>query len=395
MDMKKGVQYTTLMYLTNSGFSAGLILFLPFLTKELHLSLTQAGLLGGIGYLSKILLSFPIIVVAGKLGGYRTLVWATVCYMIGFFITGFSNAYLLLILSFLVAGVGFSTFQPVSLGIITRVTQKEERGKIMGIFTSSADLGRIAIAGALSFLAAKIGWRETAILSGFIILFFVIYTKITQPKEEYITSQASTNHTETISKLLKNQRLLLSTCTAVFDSVASSSLFIFIPFLLLKRGIPSIYLSIFIALFFLGGLLGKLYLGKLTDHFHSSLVFIIAEASMAIAILLLANIPVVILTAIFALVLGVLTKGTVPAAITMATESVEQDGTFEHAYAFNLTFIAIANGLTPIFLGFISDHYGIVAAFNICALFALLATVPALLYFRSHKRRVAFAENIA
>ena len=165
-----------------------------------------------------------------------------------------------------------------------------------------------------------------------------------------------------------------------FDLLASSALFIFLPFLLIKKGINPYILGAFTSAFFLGNLIGKMGLGRLTDKFKNTKVFITAELFMVVFILLLTYSNSVFLIIIFSIILGSLTMGTVPIRTTMITETNEHHGSYEKAFAIGSFVASISTALAPIILGYIADLYGIINSFNLSALFALLAIIPACLY---------------
>ena len=102
---------------------------------------------------------------------------------------------------------------------------------------------------------------------------------------------------------------------------------------------------------------------------------------MAIFIIILANIPSFIIIMIAAIILGVFTKGTAPLNKTMLSESIEHHGNFEKAFGINEVIASTAKTLAPITLGFVSNTFGIVAAFNLAAVIALCAIIPALGFY--------------
>jgi len=123
----------------------------------------------------------------------------------------------------------------------------------------------------------------------------------------------------------------------------------------------------------------------LVDKFGNTNVFIMSEILMAIFIVILANSPSFIIMIVASVILGVFTKGTVPVIQTMVSHSVEKHGNFEQAFGLNSLVVEVATTLAPICLGFLSDRFGITAAFNISAIFALVAAVPAFFirYFKN------------
>ncbi len=385
--MKKEIIYLMIMFLFATGSAGGFLLLLPFLTKEFHFSLTQAGIIGGAFSFSRIFSVIPLTMLSGKIGSIPMLLIATGMYCLGFVSVGFQHFFLIFVLLFLLVGIAISIFQPLVFGLSTRLSEPGERGRVMGFVTSGSDLGRIGIAGALSFAATQLGWRIASIGAGCILLIFLLcaYIKRPQIKEERKNKKTSLLHETKV--LTKNVQFLLTSGIVFFDSIASATLFVYLPFLMIYRHISLSLMPFLIAIFFFGSLCGKLYLGRLTDKFRNTLVFISAESLMAVFLIVIANITSPILFAGISFILGVLTKGTVPASLTMASESVKDTGNFEHAYAVNYIVLSIANTITPVIVGFVADHSNITFSFYFCALAAFVATIPAFLFHQNRAKR--------
>lgn len=382
--MKKEITYLMLLFLLAAGSSGGFLLLLPFLTKDLHFTLTQAGIIGGAFSFSRIFAVVPLTALAAKTGSLPLLLTATATYGLGFFSVGLSNMFLFFIFIFLVAGMSLSIFQPLVFGLATRLTEPENRGKVMGFVTSGSDLGRIGIAGVISFLATQIGWRPASIIAGLAISIFLLFAYLYKPKIIEERKEQQTHLLHETKTLVKNSSFILTSGIVFFDTIASATLFVYLPFLMFYRHIPISLMPILIVVFFIGSLAGKLYLGRLTDKFKNTIIFIICESLMALCLVIIANITSPLLFGFFSFVLGILTKGTVPASLTMASESVKNTSNFEHAYAFNYIILSIANTITPILVGFVADHSNISISFYGCATAAILATIPAFMF---HKRR--------
>ena len=103
---------------------------------------------------------------------------------------------------------------------------------------------------------------------------------------------------------------------------------------------------------------------------------------MAIVIYLFATTNSFYLFVLYSIILGALTKGTVPVFQTMVAESLEKERYLEKAYGLSSFLMSTMNVIAPIILGYISDLFGITAAFYLCAGFALTATVPAYFFGR-------------
>src|SRR3989344_701726 len=367
-----------ILHILNDGFQASILLLLPFIAKELNLDQIQVGFLGGTLNILLVILALPAGYLALKFGSFKLLLYGLLLYVIGYFATALSPNFFFLIPVFLFTGIGFSLFHPVAFALVTRVSDKKERGKQMGNFTAIGDIGRIGISAVITFVIVYIGWRSSTFIQACFGLIIFIYIYFFTNIKDKTTHENIKPVDIKIKEFIKNRKFLFTSFAGALDSFASSTLFVFLPFLLLYRGVDPKVLGSFTAAFFIGNLLGKSILGRFVDKFGSASIFIIAEILMAILIFVLANTPSFLIIIIASVALGIFTKGTAPVIQTMVSESVEHHGNYEKAFGLNSFVNGIAATLAPITLGFFSKNFGIVTAFNISAIFALLAIVPAI-----------------
>ena len=176
----------------------------------------------------------------------------------------------------------------------------------------------------------------------------------------------------------------MANAASIIDSFANSSLFIFIPFLIAFRGFNASYIGIFTSIFFVGNLLGKLIMGRLTDKMGKERLFICCEIFIFVALAFLSFTSSIAAISSRALVLGFFTKGTVPITSTMIAESVKKEN-LDTAYSINSLSTSIANTVAPLFFGMVADAIGIQFIFIACGATAICATVPAAIIIQ--KRR--------
>ncbi|MDO8498148.1 MAG: MFS transporter [bacterium] len=388
---KEKLKTLNILHIFNDGFLVSLPLLLPFVTKELHIDIAQVGVLGSLLNMLSIFLALPSAYIAAKIGGMRSLIFAMCLYAVGYILTSFGTSFYFLALAFLVSGIGFGIFHPIAFALVSKHSDPTSKGKTMGNFTAIGDVGRIGISTLITFIIVYIGWRTTALLYGVIALgifiVFLIFDARKKDEKIAIPDEKKTSAV-TIVQLLKNRHFVLTTLIGAFDSFASSSLYIFLPFLLIYRGIDPKIIGSFTAAYFVGNLLGKTLLGRFTDKFGNANVFIVAELLMALFIVFLGNSFSSVMIIVVSMILGTLTKGTVPVVQTMVSDSVAHHGGYEKAFSLNSLVVSIATTLAPLVLGLVSKQYGIVNAFNIAAIFAVCAVVPASVLKLSRESKV-------
>jgi FSR family fosmidomycin resistance protein-like MFS transporter len=370
-----------LIHILNDGFESSFLLLLPFIANDLHLNLAQVGLLGTIESSIGLPLVFPAGLLAKKFGGLQVIAIAFFMYCFGYLATGFSPSFTVLIFTFALTGIGFGSFHSIAFALIAKWTDPTKRGLHIGNFTAIGDAGRIAISALLTFIIVYIGWRYTTLLYALIgIIACIIFSFLVFKKRDAITIKEKVQKNISFIEILKHKLFLLANLTNFLDTFASNSLFIFLPFLLLKRGINPSILGMFTAIFFVGNFLGKSLLGRFADKFGNTKTFIISELCMVCMIIILANMSSVIAIIGSSFVLGIFTKGTIPVIKTLISDSAEHHGNFEKAFSINNIVDKVGLTTAPILLGVISNQFGIVTAFNFCAAVAFLATIPAFVY---------------
>lgn len=369
------------LHILNDGFYASLLLFLPFLAKDLHINLTQAGLLGTILNSIGMLCALPGGYLAARFGGMKILILSAVLYGLGYIWTGMALSYVWLFPGIAIAGVGFAFFHPIGFALITRLSAAEIRGKNMGDFTAIGDIGKMGISAVLTFIVVYLGWRSTAILYGIVAVICGLFFLFLQRQTDEVAQRPPQQHVKIcLREILSHPPFFLAIATSFLDVFSSASLFVFLPFLLLSRGIDIAFLGTFSAVFFLGSLFGKSILGRFSDRFNNASVVMISELCMAICIVLLAHSTSIIVIVFSSIIVGIFTKGTVPVIQTMVSDASEHHGHFEKTFAVNGLIGSIALTISPVFLGFVSDQWGIEAAFYAMAIIAALAILPAFIF---------------
>ncbi len=369
--------FLPVLHLFNDGYLAAMPLILPFAADELNISLTLVGLLGSLLSFSGIVLALPAGIAASRFGALRILSAAVLGYAAGFILLGFSSGIITVTLAFLLGSVSFGIFHPIAFSAVAKVSSKSSLGKDMGIFAATGDIGKIALAGLLTFIIGFSSWRTASEIYGCAaILLFLLYFIISHRKDWKVNEKKTEVKRKPDYRILKKKPFALANASSFMDSFANASLFIFIPFLLTFRGIDASYIGIFSSIFFIGNLLGKVIMGRLTDRIRKEYLFIGSEICIFVSLVSLALTPSLTAISTLAFLLGLLTKGTVPITSTMVAESVCKDD-FETAFSINSLSTSIANTIAPLFFGFLADYLGVQAIFFACGFAALCSVVPA------------------
>lgn len=372
-----------ILHLFNDGYLAAMPLVLPFAAEEFSIPLSMIGLLGSLLSFSGIILALPAGAAAARFGAVRLLSFAVLCYSIGFLLLGTAGGIAAIFAAFILGSIAFGIFHPIAFSAVAKESSSSQLGRNMGIFAATGDIGRIAFAAAVTFIIGLTSWRFTSFLYGIAALFLFLFCFIyALRRNDGNKGTASKSKKKLDYSILKKKAFGLSNTASFLDSFANASLFIFIPFLLTFRGIDAVFIGVFTSVFFVGNLLGKVIMGRLTDRVKEEYLFIGCECCIFIALIILALSPSAVIISILALILGFFTKGTVPIVSTMIAQSVGETE-YEAAYSVNSLSTSIANTLAPLFFGLLADILGVQAIFFACGIAALLAAIPAIVLVKT------------
>ncbi len=362
-----------LLHVLNDGLLASLPLLLPFMQQDLGLDFAAVGLLSSILASAGVVLALPSARLARRYGGLRVLGAALLLYSLAFILAGCATGIFSLAACFALASVGFGLFHPIAFALVAHGSSAQDVGKNMGDFTAVGDLGRIGIAAAATLLVAALSWRQTAIVYG--VLPPLLFALFVRRPAVALTVEASGDGAPAHG-LRCSENFVMAVIAGGLDALASTSIFIFIPFLLVHRGVSTALLGALSGAFFIGNMLGKVLVGRVVDKFGCLRVFVVAEMAMAVLLFCLSHATATALIALFSILLGAVTKGTVPVINTMVSNAVPDRALYAKAFAIVSFVGGVAAVVAPFVYGLVAERCGIVAVFHLCACFALLAITP-------------------
>ncbi len=383
--MDLAVKELFILHFLNDGIRSTFVSLLPFIAKDFKLNLGLVGFLGSAQPLLATILAIPASFFAARIGSFKLLIYLLIIYSLGAFLAFLAPNFILITLAFLLAATGFGMFHTVSFTLVGRESSGEQMGKNMGNFTSIGDVGRILIPPVAVFLVSVSSWRVSMLLLSVLGFLIFIFIKVTRVKKiESKIYQKSESHTQFIKQLIeiiKSRKMILTLIAGILDSLASSPIFIFLPFLLFTKGI-TIQEYAFIVGFYSGGsLIGKYVLGRGVDKFGNLKIFIFSEICMGLALIFLTVSNHLLLIFFITLVLGLFTRGTTP-VITSMFSQVSHKGHYDKIFALSEMFIGFAAMVTVTGMGIIADRIGVYFVFYTASVLAVLATIPAVILYK-------------
>ena len=285
-----------------------------------------------------------------------------------------------LYVAFAMGGVASGLFEPIGNSLVAKHSSAKSRGSAIGKFAAFGDMGRIAMGATATTLAGWIGVNNAcgALLATNLIAIILAHRFLPKPVPSD-DPETPESHAD-IRELLKNRGFCHATIAGIADSFSSASLYIFIPFLLIPKGISLVNTGFFNMIFFAGYMSGRLVLGRLADKYGPAAVLIVSELTMAalIVALVLFSGSITILVLVF--MLGIFTRGTSPIIRAMVADSIDARSSFHDAFSAYSFASRSSTAVSRPAYGYLASFAGISSVFYVAAAVSLLTIYPAAKY---------------
>lgn len=389
--MKIKLLFAYVFEFLRDGFYLGIFLLLPFIAKDIHLTLFQAGFLQTIVNLLIMLLAIPTVGLLVKFGEIRMLLFSLILYAIGFVSLTFAHSYIALLSIYALMGIAFGLYATISSHIVTTWFVQSSRGKELGKLMAVGDIAKVLFSVGIGLGAGFIGWKEISLVMGLttgllFVLFSLLILRESSFKEQPVVPNRTTGHVS-YAFFFKHKQFVLSLITSSLDQGVNAPFYSFLPFLLLHKGVSIAFIGEFTGIYFAGNVISRLFFGRLVDTIGSAKILIFLEIIMAIITFLLAISPWIFLVGTLALLLGFVTEGTDPATASMGAEALEHIPHAEKAAGIRALSIGVAKSLFPLLLGLLASNMGIIWGFYALAAACLLPIIPAALFLQQQKNQ--------
>ena len=306
-------------------------------------------------------------------------------YGVGFLFNSFSQSMLYSGMFFVVAVAGHTVFHNVSFSFITNKTDRKILGRALSDFTAYGDIGRVPLTALSGYVAAVTisgiaGWRVLCFSYGVLILLVGIALLLIKKKKKEIKEDDPHKRKRVFPSfaVTHNKNIMLVLASSVINAFSSDQIFVFLPSLLLFKGFDHRILGSLAMGFTLGCFIGKTACGRLLDQYGTRKVFVTSQVLLSTLLILLILSNSISSVIIIALLLGIVTKGTVPVIQSMITEPLENNEFYDDIFTINGFARGGINVLSPIFFGVVASRSGPYYAFGIMSASALVTILPML-----------------
>lgn len=362
------------------GWESSLLLVLPIIQIQGKITVFELGIAAATFSAFQILTALFAGNLAEKVGNKKMLTFSIAFYAIAWLMLSLPINIFILLIACSLGGVGLGIFIPLANSQIAKIAGNK-MAQELGDFSAFSDVGRVVLVSVTTFLIGSYSLSVTSYI--FVLLAIIATILMLRIKIANIKSVKQNIVPIKFHQILKIKRFIFAEITGVFDVFASSSLFIFIPLLLIPKGIQISAVGFLTALFFGGYMIGRMLLGRLADKYGSVKTLIVSEIFMASLIILLIFIDNFIMVASVLFMLGVFTRGTGPVIRAMMVKSVEDKEKYDKAFSLHSFTLNLSNVASRSVYGFLAGTFGIASVFYLSAAVALSVLGPLYLYRRS------------
>jgi MFS transporter, FSR family, fosmidomycin resistance protein len=362
----------------HDGLSDINYVLLPILAQAFNLTLVQVGLIRSAWRAATSLFEFPAGLLAERFGARILLSFGTACSGIAFIALGHSAGFATILLTLFCAGFGSAFQHPLCSAVVSNAYPDEGRRTALGTYNFSGDVGKFALAGAVSlFFFAGLPWQVPInALGGLALacaLAILLLLNETDAHGQAMTA-ISVDERRLAGWGIHNRRGFLVLCLIeVIDVSTRTGFLTFVAFLMIAKKIPAGWAAMAVPLTMAGGMAGKLACGYLAERLGIIRTIVITEIWTGIGILLLLALPGI--GAFFLLPLvGVALNGTSSVLYATIGDLVEQDR-LPRVFGLFYTINSVCSLIVPLLFGAAGDVIGITATIALIGILVFL-TLP-------------------
>jgi MFS family permease len=366
--------------------------FVPDIQQSLALSIGSAGLLIGISGYGRTISGFLSGFLTGLLGRKKTIIAGITLTATFMLLTSFTTDYLLILILQLLAGLGFGTYLPSALSLLSELFSPETRGRYIGIHEIAAPTGFTVgpILGGL-MLTWGVGWAE-GVQIWVIPAIIILISQLILVKE---VSHQPSKEEKASCKIVGSLKLPSSWSLTAFSLLAGALVCHNAMFLLMSM-LPVYWTSelnveVATAAFIFGvvralAIVGQLGAGYLSDIFGRYKVLLVVHSLGSLVLLPSAYLDFGTLLIAILSILSVLYDSFMPVLFALISDSTPPHERSK-MIGFTVGISTLSIALAPTIIGVFADNFGFRVAWIFPITLSFLG-IPLLALVKSRLRTV-------
>ncbi len=352
---------------------------LPFIARDLGLSLSQVGALLALRSLAWALASGGAGAFFDMKGKGRTILFTSLVGLsLSMVALGFARSFFFLILLLPLTGIFTHIWHPPAMALLGN-SYRDRRGFAFGIHSGGANLGYALGPLFIGYLLLSHGWRPLIVANAMpgIAVAFLLLALIPPFGSPEVRREGGWSHLK--EGVIKNHRLLALSLIGSGRWVAFRGAETFLPFLVLRElGLSSAWVGVYLLLLSLSSTLPEPLVGAVSDRLGRRPVMAVGMAVGGLALALAGRLPhgLPLVVAICAAGVFLLALRSVIFAFGFELTPPEL-GASTVGYIFTMN--SAMSGMGPLVGGYMADLWGLPAAFLFFGGVAVLAGLLSLL----------------
>jgi predicted MFS family arabinose efflux permease len=245
----------------------GLPAIASLIRDDLGLTLSQAGSFVSAYYVGPVLMSLPAGALSDRWGVRPTLVLGQVVIALGLVAASGATSYAVLVPLLIFAGCGYGMLNPTSTKAVLGWFPLSQRATVVGLKQVGLPFGGMLGAALLPVLAVALGWRAAVVVAASSIALgatvsWLLYREA--PGES--AARTSGARAPLRDVLLSRDLWLVAVATLVFAAMQTVWMAFLVLYLQSAVGLPLLVASRYLAVAQLGGMVGRVAFGLLSDR---------------------------------------------------------------------------------------------------------------------------------
>ena len=365
-------------HLVGHWYVGVLMLVLPILKTELHLTFTQVGLIISLRSLAGAFGNTTSGLIV-DLVGMRNLILMISSAGMGFcwFSVGFAHYYLFVLVALPLATTFSNLWHAPAMSALAE-TYPDKKGFALGMHGAAANLGQAISPLVVGFLITWLDWRTSLKLNLAPGLLVAVLLVLFLPKLGTFDFKKKTRaaflklFTE---KIIKNPTLLMISIVSAFRTMGQRGIETFLALFLADRvGVDPVLIGIYLSILTFSSTFPEPMIGWLSDHIGRRAILVVSLTLSGLAVLAVTLVPPGIPAMVSVGLLGFFHYSLRPIIFAYALDVTPTEigaTTVSYVFAWNQIFSAIS----PLAGGLLADAFGIRYAMYFIAVLTLIAAL--------------------
>lgn len=371
---KMSYYITGLAHAINHSFQLMIPPLLPFISQAFDLNLVEIGLLVTAFVAAYGVGQFPAGFLADRIGSKNLIGTGIAICGTGAFVALFSPNIYLLLTSFVIMGIGGSTYHPSGLTMLSHAFDKTGRGKAMGIHGLAGSVGQIVspvASGGIAVLSQS--WRITFLIYALMGISFSIFVFIRwKGKEIAKKTPAQSSKTTNSVKNLLSKAIIIVFLLAIFQGFLYQITTNFFVLYLVERSYNIAVASLILSVFLAAGGIGQYTAGAFSDRYGRKKVLIFLTTATIISVTPIPFVSNEILLA-FILVFGFFLLGIIPTTNALMADLAKES--YGVLFGIYYLFAFGVSSAGPPLAGLIAEGYGLSSIFIFSGILGVICLV--------------------